>query len=1000
MDSCPSTDVLEQRLADSLPPADAAAVDRHVQTCRRCQSWLDDRTGHVELHRFAAPAQQLATGPEGGLERLLSRLHEMPPSGTTGDTAPTAAAGLAPPHRPGDLGELGPYRIEAEVGRGGMGIVYRAFDEALQRTVAVKVLRPGQDDPVARARLVREARLAARFRHDHVVAVHAVADPSDGLPYLVMEYVPGPTLKARVRERGALPPAEAATLVAQVADALAAAHAAGLVHRDVKPSNILLDPATGRARLTDFGLARLAADTAGLTRVGAVAGTPEYMSPEQVRGATGLDGRADVYGLGATLYEALTGEPPFRGTPAAVLRQVLDEEPRPPRSLNEAVPRDLETVCLKALAKEPSGRYPTAAEMADDLRRFLKGEPVRARPVGRLGRLGRWGRRNPGVALLSAALAGVFLLGFAGVLAQWRRAEANARAARAKSDEAEENFRLAQDAVRRCASLVSEDRLLNEPGLQPLRKELLQTARDFCEQFVQRQRNNPAARAQLGKALFDLANLTAALESPAQAIGPMREAVALGEDLFREEPDNPVYREALAEAQNGLGDFCERTTRFDEAEAAYTRSLALCEPNGAAPATPKCRLLEGVAHGNLGHLAIVQGRFREGVVFHQKARAVFERLVEENLLRPDSERRLALCDNNLGDAYRALAEKERSIAALRRALEVWDRLTAEHPRRLQYQEDLAGCLTNLGYAYLRAGDAGRAEGPLRRAVDVLMPLGRANPSVVQFQKDVGRAHLSLGTCLDMAGRFTDSEAAYREALRVYERLAQDHPEDPGAAQSVATAQLDLGVLEMDRGGGEAALAWIDKALATLQAQEQGPAGAFASRFAWFIAYLARAGTLLDLGRPVEAEAEWERAMALDKGRSRHYLAFVHAMIEERRTGRDQAAVYREHYAGAVAEYEGNPTNAYPMGCAAFLAAELYAQASKAAAQDDRLSSAERHQRAERYASLALSYLEKDRRMDYFRSGVHWQRLRQDHELDPLRSRPAFQKLLAELGDTR
>jgi serine/threonine protein kinase len=323
-----------------------------------------------------------------------------------------------------------------------MGIVFRAFDETLQRVVAVKVLRPEQDDPAARARLVREAQLAARFRHDHVVAVHAVVDPPEGLPYLVMEYVPGPTLKALLRQRGSLPPAEAARLIAQVADGLAA----GLVHRDVKPSNVLLDPATGRARLTDFGLARLATDAASLTRSGAIAGTPEYMSPEQVRGLA-LDGRADVYSLGVTLCEALTGEAPFRGTPARVLEQVLHEEPQPPRRLNEQVPRDLETICLKAMAKEPGRRYPTARDLAEDLRRFLHGEPVRARPVGRLGRLWRWVRRNPALASLAATLLLVLTGGLAGITWKWAEAVEQRRRTEHERDCALDNFRLAREVV-------------------------------------------------------------------------------------------------------------------------------------------------------------------------------------------------------------------------------------------------------------------------------------------------------------------------------------------------------------------------------------------------------------------------------------------------------------------------------------------------------------------------------------------------------------------------
>src|SRR5581483_6581584 len=220
---------------------------------------------------------------------------------------------------------------------------------------------------------------AAALDHPHVVPVHAVANPADGPPYLVMPYVAGPTLRQRIAAEKRLAPREAARLVAEVADGLAAAHALGQVHRDVKPANVLLDEATGRARLTDFGLVRLA-ERGGTTLEGVLAGTPEYMSPEQVGAPDRLDARSDVYALGVTLYEALTGEVPFRGAAHMVLQQVLHDDPPSPRRLNDAVPRDLETVCLKALAKEPARRYAGAADFRDDLRRFLGGQPVRARP--------------------------------------------------------------------------------------------------------------------------------------------------------------------------------------------------------------------------------------------------------------------------------------------------------------------------------------------------------------------------------------------------------------------------------------------------------------------------------------------------------------------------------------------------------------------------------------------------------------------------------------------
>ena len=231
--------------------------------------------------------------------------------------------------------------------------------------------------------------------------VYAVEQTADGLPFIVMEFIPGPSVAVLLRERTRLAPREAAELIAQVADGLAAAHAAGLIHRDVKPANILVDPETRRARIVDFGLA-VVPEAPGSIAESALIGTPSYMSPEQASGTGQVDARSDQYSLGASLYEMLTGEPPFRGTPAMVVHQVLADDPRSPRQLNEAIPRELETICLKTLAKDPRGRYPSTALLAADLRRWLRGEPIIARPVGAIGRLIRWARRNRRVAFLTA----------------------------------------------------------------------------------------------------------------------------------------------------------------------------------------------------------------------------------------------------------------------------------------------------------------------------------------------------------------------------------------------------------------------------------------------------------------------------------------------------------------------------------------------------------------------------------------------------------------------
>ena len=298
----------------------------------------------------------------------------------------------------GELPQIPGYRLEAILGTGGMGIVYQAWHLHLNRPVALKMLLAGAHAPPAdRERFQREAEAVAALQHSNIVQIYDV-DEVDDRPYFTMELVEAGSLADRIR--GIPQPArQSAVLVSMLADAIHVAHQAGIVHRDLKPGNILLT-ADDTPKITDFGLARWLDGSTGLTLSGALVGTPSYMAPEQARGDKGAIGPAsDVYALGAILYELLTGRPPFRSdTASATLHQVANEEPVPPRRLNPRVPRDLQTICLKCLRKEPHRRYASAQALAEDLRRFERGEPIQARPVGPVERTVRWVRRRPALA--------------------------------------------------------------------------------------------------------------------------------------------------------------------------------------------------------------------------------------------------------------------------------------------------------------------------------------------------------------------------------------------------------------------------------------------------------------------------------------------------------------------------------------------------------------------------------------------------------------------------
>ena len=326
-----------------------------------------------------------------------------------------------------DLPQIPGHEVQEVLGRGGMGVVYKARHVRLNRSVALKMLLTGAHaSPESRERFLREAEAVAGLRHPNIVQVHDMGD-QDGQPYFTMEFVEGGNLAQKLAGTPQ-PPRQAAALLATLAEAVQAAHQSGIVHRDLKPSNVLLT-ADGTPKISDFGLARRMEGEAGLTWTGTAVGTPSYMAPEQAEAKPLTWGPAvDIYALGAILYELLTGRPPFRAeTAAETLRQVISQEPVPPSRLNAKVPRDLETICLKCLEKDPQRRYASAAALAEDLHRFQRNEPIVARPAGPLERVLRWTRRNPtGAALVATALALIGLASGGGVWFVQQRAERRA----------------------------------------------------------------------------------------------------------------------------------------------------------------------------------------------------------------------------------------------------------------------------------------------------------------------------------------------------------------------------------------------------------------------------------------------------------------------------------------------------------------------------------------------------------------------------------------------
>jgi len=701
--------------------------------------------------------------------------------------------------------QLGDFTILREVGRGGMGIVYEAEQRSLGRRVALKVL------PFAAAlnakqleRFKHEAEAAARLQHPNIVPVYAVGCER-GIHFYAMQFIDGTTLaglieemrryqetpartastregerevtqvvpagQSRLRAASANPPLPADTLVnlplsffhtvarigIQAAEALEHAHQLGIVHRDVKPANVLIDMHEN-AWLTDFGLARFQRE-AGLTQSGDRLGTLRYMSPEQASARHGLvDQRTDIYSLGTTLYELVTRRAAFPADePQEILSQLSSVDPPRPRSIDPAIPLELETIIQKAMAKAPAERYGTAQEFADDLRRFLDDQPILARRPTLPQRLRKWTRRHrawvtaAGLAVLLAMLGlavstGLIWMAHQDALTERDKARANEQNARAEKERAEQNLDL---AVR---SLL----------------ELLSVTETFAEQSA----------------------LDAASQKEVQRL---LQKVVAGYDQFAEENHmTPHARSLKAQAYLKVGDIHQRLIQPDAAEKAYRDAASLfAQLVKEFPKEASYRAREALCHRNLGRMQRVRGRLPEAEATIGTALATLAPLTGENSVQAKYHRDVAGCYHELGVTLSAEGRSTEATAAFRKGLENLERLTPAEKGEAASQDIRAANLMALGLRLEEAGQLREAEECLRQALAARQQLAKAHPSSREFKYQSAAAHHNHASILALTGHLADAEATQRRGLGLLEELAAECPSIPSFRKDLAASSVNL-----------------------------------------------------------------------------------------------------------------------------------------------------------------------------------------------------------------
>jgi serine/threonine protein kinase len=899
MESCPETKTLIQWLHRQLNQGECNFLETHISRCQPCQNRMLELTDDQSLRLSDDPQEILGKHTftdephfQSMREKLSARVAEINPQTIPPPRVPKTHTENSNSESTGQLGtfnakidstlgddrddlderynlatesfsveaiQIDGFHLESHIGSGGFARVYKAWDKTLARPVAIKLLDPARINARNRHRFLREARSASAIQSPHVVQVFTSGETKTGSPFIAMELVEGETLAAWISQAGqqlGKDDIEAGVRkLIQVCRGAEAVHEAGLVHRDIKPGNVFVDTKTGDAKLGDFGLVRiLDDDSLTLTRAADLAGTPAYMSPEQTDSEYKVDAASDVYSLGATLYQVLTGQPPFRGSSLAILRQIATVNPSPPKQLNEVVSADLETICLKAMEKDPRQRYPDAASLADDLQASIDGLPIVARPISPIGQLFRWAKRNRALAATISLLFLSLLLGAIVSTSLWIRSEFYAQRSNDNAKQALEN------ADRAEANLIKA----NQTQLQLIQSVKKLVATNFTRKSTylslsgQDREKAVAQITAVYQAVFDgqtetqtkqdpelvreiVADIAAATEINLELTNYYRAAdllnVSLGpaEQLVVTQGGLIQDRTLAAKVFNQLGDFLthHQTQRianrsgdalwaaesFPDMDAveAFRKVLEFCDFD--APADSDLALERIIAHWNLSRLSkpeegVDAEAHRDSMTQQLKDQLEFVRMMRSE--NPDLSaswmgihQRMLLELSKRHSGQQSIDLRMQRAKVFKEYVETIESLGEE---TYWYDRNIAVNDFFIGINFLRLGKPAAAMPIMLEAKNRMSRLSAAYPRVVQFRADLAEALIVIAD-IDLNEQNHDrAMERFDEALAAFELCLKTDSGEVGLRRRVARVYAIVASKHIALENRKAAVACYQKAL--------------------------------------------------------------------------------------------------------------------------------------------------------------------------------------------